>query len=287
MKIAHVSDLHFGRHDQALADSLAADIRQQAPDLLIASGDFTQIGSKSEFVAARQFLDSLGLPFFAVPGNHDVPAVNMIRRFLQPYGLFRRHISSEIEPFLEMGGVAFAGLNTARRMRFELNWSHGSISRRQLETLERRFEKATPDAVRVVIAHHPLLQPEVKGEVAMRQVDRADVALETLSRLGVRLVMSGHFHLSYIRRHTHVVQAMEGAPLGAHSAAAAPLLVVQASSAISTRLRGEPNAYNIITFGPEPDRIDVEMREWHATGWRARQQDIPDKLPDPATSVSS
>lgn len=120
----------------------------------------------------------------------------------------------------------------------------------------------------------------------MRQVDRADVALETLSRIGVRLVMSGHFHLSYIRRHTHVVQAVEGAPLGAHAAAAAPLLVVQASSAISTRLRGEPNAYNIITFGPEPDRIDVEMRDWHETGWRARQQDIPERLPDPAAPIS-
>ena len=286
MKIAHVSDLHFGRHDQALADSLADDIRQQAPNLLIASGDFTQIGSKSEFVAARQFLDTLGLPFLAVPGNHDVPAVNMIRRFLSPYGLFRRHISSEIEPFLEMGGIAFAGINTARRMRLELNWSHGSISRQQLEALERRFDQATPDAVRVVIAHHPLLQPEVMGEVAMRQVDRADVALETLSRLGVRLVMSGHFHLSYIRQHTHVAQVVEGAPLGARSAATAPLLVVQASSAISTRLRGEPNAYNIITFGPEPDRIEVEMREWHETGWRARQQDVPEKLPDPVSPVS-
>ncbi len=285
MKIAHVSDLHFGRHDPALADSLAADIRGQAPALLIASGDFTQIGSRSEFVAARQFLDSLGLPYLAVPGNHDVPAVNLLRRFLAPYALYRRHIAQQIEPFLEMGGVAFAGLNTARRMRLELNWSHGSISRSQLRALERRFEQASPDAIRVVIAHHPLLQPEVAGEVKMRQVDRADQALETLSRLGVRLVMSGHFHLSYVRRHTQAAQVVEGAPLGARSAAAAPLLVVQASSAISTRLRGEPNAYNIITFGPEPDRIDIEMREWHESGWRARPQDVPSKLP--AAAVSS
>ena len=287
MKIAHVSDLHFGRHIQALADSLAADIRQQAPNLLIASGDFTQIGSTSEFRAARAFLDSLGIPFLAVPGNHDVPAVNFLRRFLAPYGLFRRHISREIEPFLEMGGIAFAGLNTARRMRLEWNWSHGSISRSQLCALERRFERASPDAIRVVIAHHPLLQPEVAGEVTMRQVDRADQALETLSRLGVRLVMSGHFHLSYVRRHVRAVEVVEGAPLGARSAAAAPLLVVQASSAISTRLRGEPNAYNIIRFGPEPDRIDVEMREWHESGWRARPQPVPSKLPDATAAVSS
>lgn len=279
MRIAHVSDLHFGRHDPALAESLAEDIASLEPDVLVASGDFTQVGSSAEFRAAEEFLDGLAIPCIAVPGNHDVPAVNLLRRFASPYGLFRRHISREIEPVVEMGGVVFAGINTARRMRLEFNWSHGSISRRQLADLERRFETASPDAVRVVVAHHPLLQPELAGEQAMRQVDRADLALETFARLGVRLVMSGHFHLSYMRRHGLAPVVAKGAPLGARESAAAPILVVQASSAISTRLRGEPNAYNVIEFGPEPDRISVQMREWREGSWRVREDTPPEKLP--------
>ena len=87
MRLCHVSDLHFGHHDTRVADALGADLIAQAPDLVVVSGDFTQVGTEAEFVAARAFLDGLGLPFFAVPGNHDVPARNVFRRLLQPLRL--------------------------------------------------------------------------------------------------------------------------------------------------------------------------------------------------------
>jgi hypothetical protein len=102
MRIAHLSDLHFGHHEQAVADALAADLAAAEVDLLVVSGDFTQVGSEAEFATARGWLDALGLPFLAVPGNHDVPAINLFRRFGSPYGLYRRHISVDTEPFLEV-----------------------------------------------------------------------------------------------------------------------------------------------------------------------------------------
>lgn len=278
MRIAHVSDLHFGRHDEGVAESLASDLRAGKPDLIVVSGDFTQVGSAEEYRMAGEWLDRLQLPFLAVPGNHDVPAINLLRRFSSPYSLYRRHVSAQTEPFLEADGVAFAGINTARRMRLGLNWSHGSISRRQLQALERRFASASPDAVRVVVAHHPLLQPAQPGETPMRSVDRADLALETFARLGVRLVLSGHFHMSYVRRHTNSVTV--GAPTGARSSAVAPILVCQASSAISTRLRGEPNAYNLIEFGPVRGEIAIAVREWTGSHWRTKEADAPQKLPE-------
>lgn len=270
MRILHLSDLHFGHHDERLASGLAADITAQHPDLVVISGDFTQVGSSEEFVVAEKFLDTLTVPFFAVPGNHDVPARNLWRRFFDPYGLYRRYIDDELEPFMQMDGVAIAGIKTSRRMRLEMNWSHGAINRDQLADLEARFAKAAHDAIRIVVAHHPLLQPEGPVTTPMRLVDRADMALETFARLGVRLVLSGHFHLSYVRRHEHLGEVKQGTPKGPREAAVAPILVAQASSTISTRLRGEPNAYNLVDIAE--GKIMITVREWIGEGWVTREE---------------
>ena len=273
MRLCHLSDLHFGHHDAQLADGLSADLKLQQPDLVIVSGDFTQRGTEAEFVEARAFLDTLPAPFLAVPGNHDVPERDLLRRFLNPYGHYRRYIDAELEPFLALDGVAIAGLKTSRRARGELNWAHGSISRGQLRRLEERFAATPEDCLRIVVAHHPLMQPEGDVLKPMRLVKRADLALDTFARLGVRLVLSGHFHLSYVRQHggpqSSQPPVAEGTPTGLREAETAPILVAQASSTISTRLRGHGNAYNIIDI--DKGRIAVTVREWMDGAWTTNE----------------
>tara|TARA_R110002020_G_scaffold5761_4_gene23607 strand:+ start:72 stop:896 length:825 start_codon:yes stop_codon:yes gene_type:complete len=264
LRLIHLSDLHFGHHDADLADSLLADIQRNAPDLIVVSGDFTQVGSRAEFEVAQAFLEALPAPVFAVPGNHDVPARNLALRFADPYRHYRRHIAQDLEPFLDTQGIAIAGLKTSRRFRLGLNWAHGSISAHQLEALETRFAGSAPESLRIVVAHHPLLQPDVAMARPMRLVRRADEALACFARLGVRLVLSGHFHMSYVREH-HVLTGETEGPL---QAAAAPIMVLQAASAISTRLRDHANAYNLVDIAD--GAIAVTVREWQGKDWTSR-----------------
>ena len=46
-RISHISDLHFGRTDSAVAEALINELNADAPDLIVASGDFTMAARPS------------------------------------------------------------------------------------------------------------------------------------------------------------------------------------------------------------------------------------------------
>jgi 3',5'-cyclic AMP phosphodiesterase CpdA len=158
-RIAHISDLHFGRIDPAVGDGLIRSLSETRPDLVVASGDFTQRARHREFAAARAFLDRLPGPVFAVPGNHDLPAYNLLERVWNPYRRYRKYISPDLEPIWRDGEVGIVGIKSSRRVPLATTWAIGAIGRRQLER-SARLDKMPEELVRIVVVHHPLLLPE-------------------------------------------------------------------------------------------------------------------------------
>ena len=99
--IVHISDLHFGRVDRQLLEPLARTIVAAKPDVLAISGDLTQRARRAQFAQAAAYLRSLPTPQIVVPGNHDVPLYDVVRRFVAPLARFRRYISAEPFPYFE------------------------------------------------------------------------------------------------------------------------------------------------------------------------------------------
>ena len=92
--IAHISDLHFGRINPLIPPALREALLEARPDVVVVSGDLTQRARRAEFAAARQFLGSLPFPQVVVPGNHDVPLHDVMRRWLAPLEKYRSYISA-------------------------------------------------------------------------------------------------------------------------------------------------------------------------------------------------
>lgn len=239
--IVHLSDLHFGRVDPPLLAPLRETVAGLRPDLLVVSGDLTQRARAAQFRAARDFLATLPEPRIVIPGNHDVPLYDVVRRFASPLGRFRRYISDDPFPTYIDDEIAVVGVNTARSLTFK----GGRINVEQVREIERRFHGLPEHVTRIVATHHPFDIPAGGDEGDL--LGRAPMAMAVLAQASVDILLSGHLHRT-------------GAATTAHRyrIAGFAAVVVQAGTATSTREREEPNAFNVLTVG----ETDLEVTSW-------------------------
>jgi len=246
--IAHISDLHFGRIDPPVAQGLIEDLQRHSPTLLVVSGDFTQRARVSQYREAAQYLTRLPTPQLVVPGNHDVPLWNLIRRFYFPFTRYQSFISDNFSPEYEDDRLLVLGVNTARSFTRTSGWLESD----QLAYLRKRTANVSPEVMKVLVTHHPFLAPPRKPDADV--LLGAERVLPELEACGFDVLLAGHLHLAY---HDDV--------LSAYSSARRSVLSIQAGTATSTRRRGEPNAYNWITLSR--DLVTVAVRAWNGSAF--------------------
>ena len=252
-RLIHLSDLHFGAHDDQLVAAVEIKVAKLKPHLVVVSGDFTQRARTEQFRAACEFLERLrdgGHEVLGVPGNHDVPLYDVFRRFLSPLTRYRRFIDDSLCPFVELPGVAVLGINTARSLTFK----DGRVSRDQIDFIRETFARTPPESVRILVTHHPLFAVPVGDEIE-RAVGRHELALDAIEEAGVDLLLAGHAHYASVHSASDLVTRAGGA------------LVVQAGTATSTRLREQNQSFIVIDV--EDGAITLTVECWSGDEFRA------------------
>jgi 3',5'-cyclic AMP phosphodiesterase CpdA len=244
--LIHLSDLHFDRVDRGVVEALAGTVKEMAPDLIAVSGDLTQRARSHQFIEARAFLDSLPPPILVVPGNHDVPFHNVFARFFNPLGGYRRHITADLHPHHADGELMVVGTNTTR----SLTIGGGGIRRRELQRICEMLNRVDEPVIKVVVGHHPFDVPDAGAAIGRTRLPGLD-AVERLAQAGVDLFLTGHLHVTYA-----------GPTATRYKVGGRSAIVVEAGTATSTRVRGEPNAFNVLRV--DPTAIVVEHLVWRS-----------------------
>jgi 3',5'-cyclic AMP phosphodiesterase CpdA len=243
-KIIHISDLHFGTEEKNIADGLLRDINQLSPDLVIVSGDLTQRARINQFKAAKEYLDKIAYKKIIVPGNHDIPLFDIFNRFFLPLNRYKKFITKNMSPLYKDDEIVVMGINSAR----SLTWKNGRISIEQIREIEKKLCTIKDSIFKIIVTHHPFIPPP--GDPGIDLVGRSAKALVVIDECKVDLLLAGHIHHGY-----------SGDVRPFYPKSKRSIVSVQAGTAISNRIREEPNAFNFISVTKE--FFTVEIRIWN------------------------
>lgn len=235
--LLHVSDLHFGPpYVPEVGEAVQRFAHELQPEVIVASGDFTQRAREEQFRRAREYLDRLPpVPLVVVPGNHDIPLYRIRKRLFSPYALYREYISEELDTVTEVPGAVIVALNSAAPRRAIVN---GRIHRWQIELARSAFERAPEGAQRIVVAHHHFAPPPDWDRVDV--MPKAKRALDAFTGMRVDLILGGHLHRAYVGNSLDVYAGADRE----HG-----IVIVQSGTSTSRRGRArerEKNSLNVL-----------------------------------------
>lgn len=248
--LIQISDTHFGTERPPVVAALVALTRRIRPAAVILSGDITQRARRSQFTAARRFVDQLQAPVcVAIPGNHDIPLFNVIARLFFPYAGFKRAFGEILEPRFECAGFSVTCVNTTRASRHK----DGEVSDEQIAAVASRLRQTAAERVRVVVTHQPvhvLRESEIHN-----RLHNHERAVREWADAGADIIMGGHIHLPYI------------AALGDHfPELSRHCWAVQAGTAVSHRVRARhPNSVNLLTHDRGSPMCRIERWDYDTT----------------------
>ncbi|GAA4326657.1 PQQ-binding-like beta-propeller repeat protein [Flaviaesturariibacter amylovorans] len=148
-RFAFLSDTHIGSPSGLSEEDLrrtVADInRQTGIAFVVVTGDITELGTDRELALAKRILDSLNVPWFVVPGNHDTG-------WSESGGLSVTKVFGYDRFSFDHGGIRFIGCASGPYVRM----SDGHVPRGHVNWLKKELAKVPKGQPVVFLNHYPL-----------------------------------------------------------------------------------------------------------------------------------
>ncbi len=189
MKIAHISDLHFGNNNKSILDTFIIEMKRIKPDFIIVSGDLTQRAKSYQFREFRKFIDKIPFKIFFVPGNHDIPFWNPVTRILNPFSQYKRFVNNNTRFIWENNNIRIMGLNSVNPFRVKT----GDLSSTDLNFIKTHFS-SDYSKVNLLFFHHNAKY--LKG--FHKPIKSNQALIDVLRQSAIHIVCTGHLHYAHV-----------------------------------------------------------------------------------------
>jgi outer membrane protein assembly factor BamB len=126
-RFAFVTDTHIGSPNGSPEEDLrrtVRDINQQTDlDFVLVTGDITEMGTDEEIRLAKSILDSLRIPWYPIPGNHDTGwSESGGQSFIRLFGSDKFHFVHQGIHFIGCASGPYVRMSDGHIPRDAVNW---------------------------------------------------------------------------------------------------------------------------------------------------------------------
>jgi outer membrane protein assembly factor BamB/predicted phosphodiesterase len=148
-RFAFISDTHIGSPNGGAEEDLRRTVRDinsmQDVAFVVITGDITELGMNSELKLAKQLFDSLRIPYYIMPGNHDTG-------WSESGGVAFETIFGYDKFHFTYNGIHFLGCPSGPYVRM----SDGHIPRDAVNWLDKELKTIKDDEPLFFLNHYPL-----------------------------------------------------------------------------------------------------------------------------------
>ncbi|MEP7110772.1 MAG: metallophosphoesterase, partial [Ferruginibacter sp.] len=147
-RFAFISDTHISAANSPAEEDLRRTVRDinTMTDIafVVITGDITEMGTNEELKLAKQILDSLSVPWYIIPGNHDTG-------WSESGGVMFSTIFGSDKFMFEYNGIRFLGCASGPYVRM----SDGHVPRDAVNWLDKELQKIKPGQPVIFLNHYP------------------------------------------------------------------------------------------------------------------------------------